>query len=120
MGVGFVPRLVGCQVRRLCLDFDGVLHGYSRGWQGGEIYDPPTDGCYDAVEQLAGEFELVVCTCREYLGPVWEWLEKHGMDSFIVEVTNKKPIAEIYIDDRAVHHVSWTDSLRLVHERGTH
>lgn len=28
----------------ISIDFDGVIHQYSKGWQNGEIYDPPIRG----------------------------------------------------------------------------
>lgn len=41
--------------RLLCLDFDGVLHSYTSGWQGaGVVRDPPVPG---AMQFLGAVFE---------------------------------------------------------------
>ncbi len=42
---------------KIAVDFDGVIHRYSKGWHDGTIYDPPMDGCYDAMNQLKERFE---------------------------------------------------------------
>lgn len=83
----------------ICWDFDGVLHPYSRGYQGkGNIYDPPTEECIAALNTLrAVGTRMIVCTARE----PWEimgWLTQYGLDW--LPVTNVKPIALIYPDDR--------------------
>ncbi|MFN8923034.1 MAG: hypothetical protein ACK5XP_08940, partial [Sphingobacteriia bacterium] len=46
---------------KIAIDFDGVLHGYSRGWHDGTIYDPPVPGSREAMEQLkaAGHYLMI-------------------------------------------------------------
>ncbi len=79
--------------RTLAVDFDGVLHRYSRGWQGGAIYDGPVDCALDSLQALqSAGFRLVVFTAREDLVAVRAWLLAHGFPADL-EVTNRKPPA---------------------------
>jgi hypothetical protein len=89
--------------RRVAVDFDGPIHAYTRGWQDGRIYDEPTVGALEAIRGLAREFRIVVFTARTILDPVREWLDEHGFMEYIEDVTNNKPQAQVYIDDRAVY-----------------
>lgn len=101
--------------KTIAVDFDGVLHGYSRGWQGGVIYDPPKPGAGDALALLHQRFDLVIFTAREEATheQVWAWLHKYNLAAFIKEVTNRKPMAAVYIDDRAIRFTSWDQALRM-------
>lgn len=89
----------------LCLDLDGVLNQY-RGWTGQyEQYEP-----YPKVEEFlkalkAKGYTLIVCTARpdDQMVDVWAWLEKHKLDGYIYDVTNKKPPAVAYPDDRGIN-----------------
>lgn len=38
--------------KTICLDFDGIIHKYSEGWQNGMIYDYPIDGVREALMDL--------------------------------------------------------------------
>ena len=39
--------------KTVCLDFDGVIHSYTSGWQGEEnINDSPLFGAVDSINQL--------------------------------------------------------------------
>jgi hypothetical protein len=40
---------------KIAIDFDGVIHGYSKGWNGGAIYDPPVPGVKEALDALKAE-----------------------------------------------------------------
>ncbi|MET0601361.1 MAG: hypothetical protein ABW167_05170 [Baekduia sp.] len=86
----------------LSVDFDGVLHRYSKGWQNGVIYDPPTDGAKIALIALCARYRLVISTVRSDLRAVWDWLRSWELDVYVSDVTNAKPIAVAYVDDRAV------------------
>lgn len=100
----------------ICLDFDGVLHGYSRGWQDGTIYDPPVPGSVEAVRSLAGQFTLVVSTCRQPVSEVAEWITEHF--GLTIPVTNMKPAAAIYLDDRGMHFDGdWEAAFLALHAR---
>lgn len=99
----------------IAIDFDGVLHKYSRGWQDGTIYDPPMEGAMEAVSKLVKKgHRVIVFTTRIALDDVRVWLIKHKFDIDINDVTNIKPIAHIYIDDRAVRFIDWERTLAFI------
>jgi len=106
-------------MKTIAIDFDGVLHKYSKGWQKGEIYDGPVEGAVDAFFALidAG-FNPVVFTTRDDLESVKQWMHKHfdfekRMGNFYdPAVVNKKPLAFAYIDDRAIRFTNWSDTLK--------
>lgn len=89
----------------LCIDFDGVLHLYSQGWLGPTaIYDPPTPGALEFVQEAQKHFELIVYStrARTIVGRhvMLRWLSKHGFPE--LEITFKKPHAFVTLDDRAI------------------
>lgn len=102
----------------LCLDFDGVVHDYKRGWQDGAIYGEVTDGFRRWAERARAYFTLIIHTSRarteDGAEEVMDWLKKRDLDW--IEVTTVKPPAFITIDDRALTFTgSWAefDPLKL-------
>lgn len=103
----------------IAIDFDGTIHKYSKGWGDGSCYDEPTEGCFEALQQLFNDgYELVIYTCRansqECLNGLLDWM-KFWMDKtntkFNFKVTSSKPIAKCYIDDRGIRFTNWKDIL---------
>ena len=98
-------------MKTIAVDFDGVLHAYSKGWNGGSIYDSPVPGSQEAIRSLQHVgFEVIIFTTRENLSEVSAWLVRNEFPS--VAVTNRKPLAFAYIDDRAIRFTNWGDMLR--------
>lgn len=99
--------------KTLCVDFDGVIHGYSKGWQDGTIYDNPVPGAKEGLEQLKNEgYKILIYSTRcnpDYLQPddpdrvkeVREYLDKNSIPYDLIHIGGK-PKAHIYIDDRAI------------------
>ena len=104
--------------KTIALDFDGVLHRYSRGWADGTIYDPPVEGAVQAVRTLLDKgYGLVIHTCRVNGDPdaafteeqpdardqsIRTWLIENGFPeewALMVEIW-PKPTAFLYVDDR--------------------
>lgn len=90
----------------LCLDFDGVVHRYSKGWQDGSIYDPPTDGFAQWAERAKELFKLVIYSSRskelDSTNEMAVWMHMHGINSAWFEFAHEKPPAFLTIDDRCV------------------
>lgn len=101
----------------LCIDFDGVIHRYSKGWQDGVIYDGITDGFFEWAIEAAKKFKLAIYSSRsktpEGVEAMREWLFKQmsgskaalaapefGLESFAF--VHEKPPAFLTIDDRAI------------------
>lgn len=91
----------------IALDFDGVLHSYTRGYTGPEPLDPPVEGAVEFCHWLARNgFNPVVVTARIRSGStatrdwvvVQKWLQRHKFPP--MTVTNRKVAAALYIDDR--------------------
>lgn len=87
--------------RTVALDFDGVLNTYT-GWQGADELFEPRPGLENFLKTLqrAG-FKLVIYSTRP-VEKIQEWLTKYGIDQYIAFVSNEKPLAHCYVDDRAV------------------
>lgn len=101
----------------ICVDFDGVIHSYERGWQDGVIYGTVVPGFFEWAEQASKQFKLVIYSSRSksdegqkaMLG--WlifqrrAWRESGGLsgsDVLTFEFADQKPAAWLTIDDRAV------------------
>jgi hypothetical protein len=89
----------------IIIDFDGVLHSYTSGWQGAHIVgDLPTPGAKGAMRALREKYKVVVVSSRcHQLGgkkAVEEWLSLHEID--VDEVTSEKPPHIVVVDDRAL------------------
>ena len=103
--------------KTICIDFDGTIHRYSRGWKGGELYDPPHEGAIEAIQTLSQNgYNVIIFTTRghseESIAEVRQWLKKYGMPSEKADsivITNIKQPALAYIDDRAIRFTSWND-----------
>jgi 5'(3')-deoxyribonucleotidase len=103
----------------IAIDFDGVLHKYSKGWHDGTIYDEPVEESLEAVKELSKKYDVVIFTAREesQFEEIGRWIIRYGFLSYIKKVTNRKPIAMIYIDDRALHFTDWQSALKETKER---
>jgi hypothetical protein len=108
--------------RTIAVDFDGVIHRYSKGWQDGTIYDPPLEGAREALARIHARYEVVIFTTRVnpairgaeiQLDRILAWLEEHAFrrGEHFDEITHVKPPALDYIDDRAVRFTTWGATL---------
>ena len=87
----------------IAIDFDGVVHLYSKNFQGlYNAYDPPTPGTYDALIRLKEMgYRLIIVSSRD-VDTIHEWLARYEMSHFFDDVTNIKHPAKYYIDDHAI------------------
>ncbi len=104
----------------LCLDFDGVLHSYTSGWQGvDQIPDPPVEGAMEFLKTALESFDVQVYSSRSEnqehgIRAMQDWLLtnmllelpfqhfeiKELFDS--IKWPTTKPPAFVTIDDRAI------------------
>ena len=112
----------------LCLDFDGVIHSYSSGWQGaGKCPDPPVDGTLEYLHQATKHFRVMVYSSRSkslagrramkryirehfYLPLTFSPYHDHDFLHEAIEFPWFKPSASVTIDDRALTFTGdWAD-----------
>ncbi len=108
----------------ICVDFDGVLHSYTSGWQGiTKIPDPPVNGSMPWLARMSANFTVAIYSSRSR-----SWFGRRAMrlwvgrslrayysynarahtasydyaDGVLSELRfpAKKPAALIYLDDR--------------------
>lgn len=108
---------------QICLDFDGVIHAYRKGWQDGSIYDEPNENAIEGIRSLIAKgYKVFILTARkpEDHKNIIMWLKKYMPETIqLVKeekliVTNVKPIAMCYVDDRAILHVDWRSTLSTI------
>lgn len=84
--------------KTIAIDLDGVLNNYT-----GYSEDIPTikKGAKDFIKNLHKDYNLILFTNRKPKTAT-EWLIANNLDKYFQDVTNVKPIANIYLDDRAI------------------
>jgi len=107
----------------IAVDFDGVIHRYSKGYCNGAVTDIPNEGAFKTLIQLRKEgYKLTIFTAREDIYSIREWIIKYvdqeeamtPADKKYLKsltVSNRKPKASYYLDDRAVKFVDWKSTL---------
>lgn len=61
-------------MRTIAIDFDGVIHKYSKGWQDGSIYDEPFEDAFESIRELMEDgYSVFVFTARN-VKQTKEWL----------------------------------------------
>ena len=96
--------------KTISIDCDGVLHKFSKGWYDGSMYDTAVEGAVHEVNHLIEKgYKIVVCTARDNLKDVEKWMLDQGFDVSEIKVTNKKPKAIAYIDNRGIRFSNWRD-----------
>lgn len=96
----------------ILVDFDGVLHSYTQGWQGADVVgDPPVPGAIAWLRSMLADerFDVQVYSSRSRqdggIGAMVNWLVTHGMSADEVDALKwptQKPAAFLTIDDRAI------------------
>lgn len=103
----------------LCLDFDGVIHAYTSGWQGAAVIpDPPVDGALNFIINAQSVFTVAIYSTRSHQPGGREamraWLKMHYAAALDggwkeaervlkdVEFPETKPPAFVGIDDRQI------------------
>ena len=121
----------------IAVDFDGVIHAYSRGWQDGTIYDPPLPGALEGLRALMRDQAVFIHTTRP-ASQVARWIEQqsgYGIECTtriprrgwlrrpgfwnernVLLVTDRKLAAVAYVDDRAIRFEEWSKTLEAVRE----
>lgn len=104
----------------ICIDFDGVIHSYEKGWKGGVIYGTVVSGFFEWVFSARDHFNLAIYSSRSktaegiqemktWLGDElidWKTRNFHDiklppyLDDF--EFAHEKPPAFLTLDDRAL------------------
>ena len=105
--------------KTICVDFDGVIHGYDSGWKGADVApDLPVTGAIEGLHRLCDDPEIEVAIYSSRSGRdggitvMKLWLDFHegypkieGSRPPLSErcvFPESKPPAIVYIDDRAI------------------
>jgi len=106
---------------QIVLDFDGVLHSYTSGWQGvDEIPDLPVNGSQAFLEEALKHFRVAIFSQRSQASigraAMQRWFFKHMGDDLTTQLTfpTEKPICLVTIDDRVIpFNGSWPSIERI-------
>ena len=92
----------------LAIDFDGVVHDHKNPIKGRRM-GAPIEGAKEVVNELKLRGNKIIIHSVWAGNPqvIKDWMEFYGI--LFDEITDKKPQADIYLDDKAVRFTSWQD-----------
>jgi hypothetical protein len=104
----------------IAVDFDQVLHNKAAPIKGRRM-GPPLPGAKESLEMLreAGHNVIIhttIATNPSGAKAVEDWLDYYDMEHD--GVTAIKPVASFYIDDKAIRHISWADTIQQLEDLG--
>lgn len=95
----------------ICVDFDGVLSTYKKGWLGMGKYGEPTSGVQEGMKSFRQQgWWVVVYTVRGEIAKIEAWLRKYGVEYDSInwhpwkfpDEDGRKVSADLYLDDRTI------------------
>ena len=110
--------------KSICIDFDGVIHDYSSGWQGIDVFGKVLPGASEATHQLhdAG-YMIIIHTTRNDTPALRDFLNKNDICFDYINHNPYQPKgsefgkikADIYLDDRGVCFTgNWDETLKQI------
>lgn len=105
--------------RTVAIDFDGVIHRYSRGFQGlMNAYDDPMEGAEEAFKNLKAAGKRLVILSSRPAAVIEKWLEERELKHYFDEISNFKIPANIYVDDRGYKFKNWKQTVTDLIRKG--
>ncbi len=121
-------------MKTIAIDFDGVIHRYSKGWKDGSIYDQPIDNAFKSIKNLMEQGYYVFIHSTRDPHQIQQWMNErqdyfkvqtissseldHGKfwnKNDVVGVTQFKLPADLYVDDRALKFDGdWSKTLFII------
>lgn len=93
----------------LLIDFDGVIHSYTSGWQGAAVInDAPVPGAFKFLWKAIEEFDVQIYSSRSReeggVTQMKAWFAHNGVASMLqyLSFPTEKPAAFLTIDDRCI------------------
>lgn len=85
----------------LCLDFDGVCHSYTSGWQGANVIpDPPVPDMWEFLTDVSHHFEIHIFSSRSGQPNGIVAMKKWFAENFVIHnkaIGNKMTFGDAYI-----------------------
>jgi hypothetical protein len=95
----------------LAIDFDNVIHDINNPIPGKRM-GGPMPGALESLEALYDQgHQIIIHTMRGNSPSVQDWLDHYGIDYH--HITNVKPGADLYIDDKALRFENWVQVMAL-------
>lgn len=96
--------------KTICIDFDGVIHDYSNGYQGEDVFGSMVPNADAGTQALKSNgWTVIIFTTRKKSDKMEQWLKDHGISyDYINENPNQpkdtsgKIMADVYLDDRGI------------------
>lgn len=98
----------------LAVDFDGVLHDPNNVKPGYKL-GQPIEGAAESMAKLKNQGAIICihsvwADTEQKCEAISKWLRHFEIPYDFI--TNKKPIAHVYLDDKAVRFTSWEQALK--------
>lgn len=96
----------------IAIDFDDTIHNTKNRKQGFKM-GQPMPGAIQALKELSIDNKIIIHTIwggnPEMKRAISGWLDY--FDIPYDQITNVKPKADVYIDDKAIHFTNWKETL---------
>ncbi|MDR0583272.1 MAG: hypothetical protein LBG57_02840 [Treponema sp.] len=109
--------------KTIAVDFDGVINSYKSGWKGPTETDEPVLSAAEGISGLWNRgYKIIIFSTRantpEGSDTIREYIRRHTENDLLansIEITDRKPIADVYIDDRAIQFTgNWDETLEQI------
>ena len=86
--------------KTILIDLDGVLNNYKGNFDINQIPEIKV-GARNFLDKLSKSFDIKLFTTRNKILAA-KWIISHGLDKIITDITDRKELCYLYIDDRCL------------------